>query len=126
MGDQGYRRGCPPTPAIPARQPPDPCNKLVGGQPPAPARQRPQRTVLAQAGAPHVHPESRWRPAPAWHSGSGGQDRPGCGGVCAGGGGGGGGGGGWGGGRGSVCGFCVGGLVLVFGGGPARYGALAA
>src|SRR4051812_5478724 len=28
MGDQGHRRGCPPTPAIPARQPPDPCNKL--------------------------------------------------------------------------------------------------
>src|SRR4051812_49390552 len=29
---------------------------------------------------PVRHPESRWRPAPAWHSGSGGQDRPGCGG----------------------------------------------
>jgi hypothetical protein len=24
----GHRRGRPPTPAIPARQPPDPCNKL--------------------------------------------------------------------------------------------------
>src|SRR3954465_1820285 len=30
-GIQGHRRGCPPTPAIPARQPPDPCNKLSPG-----------------------------------------------------------------------------------------------
>src|SRR3954469_11771459 len=28
-GIQGHRRGRPPTPAIPARQPPDPCNKLA-------------------------------------------------------------------------------------------------
>src|SRR3954453_18774973 len=29
MGIQGHRTGRPPTPAIPARQPPDPCNKLA-------------------------------------------------------------------------------------------------
>src|SRR4051794_41624502 len=28
-GIQGQRRGNPPTPATPARQPPDPCNKLA-------------------------------------------------------------------------------------------------
>src|SRR5215213_4731327 len=29
MRDPGHRRGRPPTPAIPARQLPDPCNKLT-------------------------------------------------------------------------------------------------
>ncbi len=28
-GILGYKRGRPPTPAIPGRQPPDPCNKLA-------------------------------------------------------------------------------------------------
>jgi len=49
-----------------------------GDQPPGSLYARPHAPLPATAGPACLHPESRWRAAPARRADSGGQDRPGC------------------------------------------------
>src|SRR5438270_9162859 len=49
-----------------------------GGQPPGSLHPRPHAPLPATAGSACLHPESRWRAAPARRADSGGQDRSGC------------------------------------------------